>query len=98
MTDIMIERGAMEERLDEHLGFIDEADRALAARPSAPDGGIASEMIGFIARVGGEAAGLAADTHRALTAIALDVINDLALTDEQVGEQFLDLLEQSDLS
>jgi hypothetical protein len=96
MTDIYIERVNMTERLTEVLARVDDLDLALGARPSAPDGGIAAAMIGFIATAGGEAAGVMADVERLLAAVTVDVLDDLELTDAEVGEAMQDLTDELD--
>jgi hypothetical protein len=95
MSDIYVDRDNMTSRLGEVLDRVDDLDQALGRRPSAPDGGIAAAMIGFIATAGGEASGVMADAERALAAIATDVLADFALTDEEASvvlEDFADEL------
>ena len=94
MTEISVAREAVAEELAGLLDVVDEVDRAIGDRPAAADGGIASALIGLIASAGADAAGTSADTPRALVAVALDVLDDFALTDEQVAEQLRDFTEE----
>lgn len=96
MTEIMIDRAVMAQRLAEVLARVDTLDGTLGARPTAPQAGIAAAMIGVIAAAGAEAAGVMADAERALAAIAVDVLDDLSLTDAEVGEVIQDLTDELD--
>jgi hypothetical protein len=87
MTDISIDRVSMDKRMKEQVSDAADIDAPLGRMPPAVDGGIASAMIGFLVSAGAEAAGLVTDSHRALAAIASDVLDDLSLTeDEAVAE------------
>lgn len=91
MTEIYLDRYNMERRLGEVLERVDALDSAVGKLPDAPDGGIATSFITFIASAGAEASGLAADTARALSAIAIDVIEDLSNTDAEIAAQLKQL-------
>ncbi|WP_053353775.1 hypothetical protein [Leucobacter musarum] len=91
MTEISIDRVNMERRLNEVIDRVDTADAAIGRLPDAPDGGIASTFIAFITSAGVEAAGLTADTARALSVIAIDVIDDMDNTDVEIADELRDL-------
>jgi hypothetical protein len=93
MTEIVIDRVNMERILNLQTAASDSIDSALGGTPTAVDGGIASGMIAFIASAGAEASGLVADAHRALAAIALDVLDDASLTEAQMEDQLDDMTE-----
>lgn len=88
MSDIYLDRDNVERRMNDLIGRTDEVESVLGSMPPAPDGGSFSEMLAFIVGVGAQAAGLAADTHRALAAISIDVMNDMSLTEAEAGEEF----------
>ncbi|MFV0427034.1 MAG: hypothetical protein ACK5KU_08365 [Beutenbergiaceae bacterium] len=88
MTGIYLDREGMEYRLEKLLAVVDSADEAIGELPDAPDGGIATSTIAFMVSVAAEAAGLFADTTRALGVISLDVVADISNTDAAVAEEF----------
>lgn len=94
MTDIAVNPENMEAIFGRVLPEVDRIDTALGAIPTAPDGGIASELIGFTMAAAAEAGGLAADSYRALIAIARDVIADLSDNDSAAAEEFWTLQNQ----
>ncbi len=55
---------------------VDKVDSALGEFPDAPDGGIASELIGFTVAAAVEASGMTSDSYRAVIAVARDVLDD----------------------
>ena len=91
MSEISIDRVNMTERMNTVVARVDDLDTTLGDRPSAPDGGIASALVGFIATAGVEATGIFADATRALAAITGDVMADFELTDAEIGEAIGDL-------
>lgn len=96
MTDIYVDRDGMEIRLREVVARIDESDATLADLPPAPDAGIATSIIALVASAGAEAAGVANDATRALSAITNDVLNDMTLTNEEMAEEIRDIEEELD--
>ncbi|OAN39051.1 hypothetical protein [Microbacterium sp. H83] len=96
MTDIYVDRDGMEIRLREVVARIDDSDAALADLPSAPDAGIATSIIALVASAGAEAAGVANDATRALSAITNDVLADMTLTNEEMAEEIRDIEEELD--
>ena len=96
MSEIVIFRDDMVARMRDLLSRVDDADKALAARPTAPEGGIAAAMIGLIAAAGAEAVGASADASRALAAITIDVLEDSDLSETQIGQEFSDLRSEMD--
>ncbi|NTW38484.1 MAG: hypothetical protein HGA44_01125 [Cellulomonadaceae bacterium] len=91
MTDISVSREGMEEGFARVLPLIDDIDTALGAVPVAPDGGVATELIGFVMAASLEAAGVAADSYRALIAISRDVMDDFASNDSRAAEELREL-------
>lgn len=91
MNDILVDRVGMENRLKQLTERMDEADSVRERLPDAPDAGIATSLIAFIASAGAEAGGLAVDTARLLNAVTLEVMDDLDATDSQVAEELRDL-------
>lgn len=87
MTHIYLDRESMERRLADVTERVDAADAVIGRMADTPDAGIAASLVAFIASAGAEAAGLAADTARALSAIATDVIEDMSNTDSMIAEQ-----------
>jgi hypothetical protein len=63
MSDILVERTMIEERMGVIIERTDAIDQALGAIPPAPDGGVATATIAFIATAGAEALGLTADLY-----------------------------------
>lgn len=94
--DIHLDRDNMMRRIGDLLARVDDLDKVLADRPAPVDGGVASAMIGFITVAGAQAAGTVADTHRALSAVVVDVLDDMTLTDAQVGDAFLEITDDLD--
>lgn len=94
MSDIYVDRVGMELRLREVIARIDDSDASLSALPSAPDAGIATSMIALIASAGAEAAGVANDAARALTAITNDVLEDMTLSNDAIAEQIRDIQDE----
>ncbi|GAA1318468.1 hypothetical protein ACFSWE_07315 [Leucobacter albus] len=91
MTEIYVDRDGMERRLGTVLERVDAADRALGKMPAAPDGGIATSLIAFIAGAGAEAAVISADLARLLSAVTIDVVDDMAATDSQIAAELRDM-------
>ncbi|MEV8264587.1 hypothetical protein [Microbacterium sp. NPDC077057] len=98
MTDIYMDRDGMELRLKEVVARVDESDSALGEFPPAPDAGIATSIIALIASAGAEAAGVANDATRALSAITHDVLNDMTLSNEEMADEIRDIEEELDPS
>ncbi len=95
---IAVSPEAMEERFAHVLPRVDEIDSALGRIPDAPDGGLATELIGFVMAAAAEAGRIAADSYRALIAIAGDVMNDLAENDSAAAEELRALRDQVEAS
>lgn len=91
MNDIIVDREGMANLLVRLTERMDEADTVRAGLPEAPDAGIATSLIAFVASAGAEAGGLAVDTSRLLSAVTLEVMDDLNATDSEVAEEFRDL-------
>lgn len=91
MSEIYVDRPGMELRLNTVLERVDAVDAAVGKMPAAPDGGIASSLIAFIGGAGAEATVLAADTARLLSAVALDVVEDLSATDSRIAEELREM-------
>lgn len=91
MSEIYLDRTGMELRLNTVVDRIDEVDAALGKMPAVPDGGIASSMMAFIASAGAEAAGLAANTARLLSAVAMDVLEDMSATDTRIAQELREM-------
>lgn len=96
MTDIYVDRDGMEIRLTEVVTRVDDSDAVLAELPPAPDAGIATSIIALIASAGAEAAGVANDATRALSAITSDVLNDMTLTNEEMAEEIREIEDDLD--
>ncbi|WP_449283328.1 hypothetical protein [Leucobacter sp.] len=96
MTHIYLDRESMERRLADVIERVDAADTAIGGMPDTPDAGIATSLVAFIASAGAEASGLAADTARALSAIAIDVIDDMSNTDSMIAEQLREVERELD--
>ena len=94
MTDISVSSEAMENLFGKVLPHVDGIDEKLGAIPSAPDGGIATELIGFTMAAAADAAGVAADSYRALIAVARDVIEDFGTNDTAAAEELRTLHDQ----
>jgi hypothetical protein len=94
MTEIAVDGAGMESLFEKVITGVDAIDSALVKIPTAPDGGIASEFIGFTMAAAAEAAGLDADSFRALVAIARDVLLDLHDNDAAAAEEFRTLRDQ----
>ena len=95
MSDIYMDRDGMELRLKEVVARVDSA---LGEFPSAPDAGIATSIIALIASAGAEAAGVANDATRALSAITHDVLNDMTFSNEEMADEIRDIEEELDPS
>lgn len=87
MSEITVYREGMEETFARVLPLVDTIDTTLTAIPAAPDGGSATELIGFVMAAAAEAGGVAADSYRALIAIARDVMDDVANNDANAAEE-----------
>ncbi|UTT52701.1 hypothetical protein [Microbacterium maritypicum] len=98
MTDIYMDRDGMELRLKEVVASVDESDTKLGEFPSTPDAGIATSIIALMASAGAEAAGVANDATRALSAVTHDVLNDLTLSNEEIADEIRDIEEELDKS
>ena len=96
MTDIYVDRDGMEIRLREVIARIDESDATLSDLPSAPDAGIATSIIALIASAGAEAAGVANDATRRLSAITNDVLDDMTVKNEEIADHIRDIEEELD--
>jgi hypothetical protein len=94
MTEIRVDREDMESSFGRVVEQLDAIDRALAHIPTAPDGGIATELIAFTMAAALESAGTEADSYRVLIAIARDVLADLKATDESAAAELLELEQQ----
>ena len=94
MSEISVSREGMEQTFARVLPLVDSLDTALAAIPAAPDGGIATEFIGLVMAAAADSAGVAADSYRALIAIARDVMDNLADNDENAAKEFMELKRQ----
>ena len=96
MTDIYVDRDGMEIRLREVIARIDESDATLSDLPSAPDAGIATSIIALIASAGAEAAGVANDATRGLSAITNDGLDDMTVKNEEIADHIPDIEEELD--
>lgn len=94
MSEISVDRAGMEQTFARVLPLVDDVDTALGAIPTVPDGGTATEFIGLIMAAAAESAGVAADSYRALVAIARDVMDDLADNDDNAAKEFMELKRQ----
>jgi hypothetical protein len=86
MSEISVDQYGMERLLRAQNDAIDEIKKALDAMPGAVDGGMASAMIGLLMTNAAEVASVVAGPHRALVAIAADVLDDLGTTEQQVQD------------
>lgn len=87
MTEISVSKEALNERFDDALGYVDALDTTLGNVPDAPDGGIASELIGFVMAAAVDGAGTTADGYRALVAVAQDVLEDFSSNEGRAVEE-----------
>jgi hypothetical protein len=94
MSEISVDRAGMEQTFARVLPLVDDLDTALAAIPGAPNGGIATELIGLVMAAASDSAGVAADSYRALVAIARDVMGDLTDNDANAAKEFMELKRQ----
>jgi len=94
MTDIAVAREVLEERFGKIEQLVDNLDGVLNGFPGPVDGGAAMDYIGVYFRTAIEGLGNLADTHRALTAVARDVINELGQTDENAASTLSDMADE----
>lgn len=80
--------------ISRQLEATDALDSAIGDLPPAPNGGLASSMIGFITSAVAESSGLAADATRGVMAIATDVVVDFGTSEDEAAEQFDDFAEE----
>ena len=85
MTDIAVAHEVLEERFGKIEDLVDSLDGVLNGHPGPVDGGAAMEYIGVYFQTAVEGLGNLADTHRALIAVARDVIDELGQTDENAA-------------
>ncbi|BDZ61557.1 hypothetical protein Lsed01_02077 [Demequina sediminis] len=91
MSEIAVSKDQLNVRFDDALVHVDALDTTLAGVPDAPDGGIASELIGFAMAAALDAAGTTADGYRALIAVAKDVLEDFSSNEQRAVEELADL-------
>lgn len=91
MSEISVSRESLDERFASVLEDVDALDRSLAQIPDAPDGGLATELIGFVMAAAKESAGTAADGYRALLAVASDVLDDFAAQEDRAVTELAEL-------
>jgi hypothetical protein len=96
VSEIAIDRTSMDRLMAVHVTDADAIDTVLGTLPDAVDGGIASAIIGFLVSATAEASGVVSDSYRALAAITVDVLDDMSLTDEQIGDEFESLQHEID--
>lgn len=91
MTEISVAREVLEERFTQLEQRVDDLDRELNSHPGPVDGGAAMEYISVFFQLAMEGAGNLADTHRALTAVARDVIDEIGQTDDEAAAILQDM-------
>ena len=96
MSEISIDPSGVTTILTTQLEATDALDQTLSAMPAAPNGGLASELIAFLTSAAAEAAALAADSTRGVSAIAADIVEDLDLTDAEATEMINDFIDELD--
>lgn len=94
MTEINVAHEPLSESFAKVIANVDVVDTHLSQLPTAPDAGIASELVGFVMAASIEAAATNADTFRALVAIAEDVIKDFSHNDEAAADELRAVKEQ----
>lgn len=87
-------------RHDRAAGALPSGDRS-SRRPGKavcrpPDAGIATSIIALIASAGAEAAGVANDATRGLSAITNDVLDDMTVKNEEIADHIRDIEEELD--
>lgn len=91
---ITLDRDYVEHLISRQLEVTGTLDTTIGDLPPAPNGGLASSMIGFIVSAVAESSGLAADATRGVMAIATDVVVDFGTTEEEAADQFDDFADE----
>lgn len=90
MTEISLDRDGAEHILDKLEDSATAIDGPLQELPAMPDGGIASTLIALITRTGVEAAGVVAASYHSFHAVAIDVLDDMSLTEQDIAKELRD--------
>lgn len=90
MTEISLDRDGAELILDKLEEAADAIDSPLQSLPAMPDGGIASSLIALITRTGAEATGVVAASYHSFHAVAVDVLDDMGLTEQDIAKELRD--------
>ena len=94
MTEITVGLENLEISFRRVIPLVDDIDSALGTMPAAPDGGVASELIGFTMAAAAEAGGVTADSFRALIAVARDVLVSFADNDAEAAAELREIEKQ----
>lgn len=90
MTEISLDREGAEHILSKLEEAASGLDSPLQSIPAMPDGGMASSLIALITRTGVEAAGVVAASYHSFHTVAIDVLDDMSLTEQDIATELRD--------